>query len=276
MKNLLCELPTGSVFSSLQLLDPSPQGTRHLPAVRDTECQRRQKTFTCSIWFSCVSRGNTQEIHEGVLSLHISTVLLALRACGLPHGGGQTLSVRCCRRCPGAGLGVSPVAVAATLPRPGDRSDSTGSSDGRTAPDHTRGASPGAAAAEPPGRAGHSPGGAQTAPGEGRDRRGPFPPQPRAGRCVRNTARPPRAPPVPQLRPSVSAAPPGGAAGRCPFKAAQPRAHSSGRVTVPGSGWRHAAIPPAVHPAAAGRAPRNKGGIKIEEDWKTVQLHHVT
>ncbi|XP_058691947.1 atrophin-1-like [Poecile atricapillus] len=124
----------------------------------------------------------------------------------------------------------------------------------RTAPGHTRGASPGP---------GHTPGCARTrtpAPA----RRGRSPRQPRAVRGVRGTARQPRAPPAPQLRPSVSAAPPGGAARRCPFKAAQPRAHSSGRVTVPGSGWRHPAIPPAVHPAAAGRAPGNKGGIKIE------------
>lgn len=145
---------------------------------------------------------------------------------------------------------------------PGKGSDGAGSGDGRTAPDHRRGGSiTGDTAAQPPGGAGHSPGCAQTALREAGHPRGSLSPAAPGG--AGQSAAAPR-PPRPAAAPVRQRRPPGGAAQRCPFKAAQPRAHSSGRVTVPGSWWRHAAIPPAVHPAAAGRAPGNKGGIKIE------------
>lgn len=78
---------------------------------------------------------------------------------------------------------------------------------------------------------------------------------------------PPPAAPVRQGRPP----PGGGARGRCPFKAAKPRAHSNGfppplllppaplrspRVIVPGSGWRHPVLPRRL--PAEGRGPETK------------------
>lgn len=139
--------------------------------------------------------------------------------CGLPHGGGQTLSVRRCCRCPGAGPGVSLLPVPATIPRSGGSAAAAagGVTEG-TVPEHPREHQGG----REPGRA--HPGAPGTARGclsLVRDSAGG------AGRA---------GPPGAAAAPVRQRRPPGGAAPRCPFKAAQPRAHSSGRVTVPGSG----------------------------------------
>lgn len=76
---------------------------------------------------------------------------------------------------------------------------------------------------------------------------------PRQPRAVRGRARPPRAPPAPQLRPSVSAAPRAG-----PPSAAPLRQRSPARIPAAASPFREAGgvTPPSLPPSI----PRRRGG----------------
>ncbi|XP_071293433.1 uncharacterized protein [Agelaius tricolor] len=167
--------------------------------------------------------------------------------CGLPHGGGQTLSVRRCCRCPGAGPGVSPLPVPATIPRSGGSAAAGAVMEG-TAAEHPREHH----------AAGHNPGRwARLVPFPGAGQRG------WCGACG--------PPPAPQLRPSVSAAPRAE-----PPSAAPLRQRSPARIPEAASPFREAVTSPR-HPSlarcralyrAAGRAREQRRDINRRvTDW---------